>query len=52
MPAPTRTCWSITEALLLPKLIRLGPTLYGASFTLLKLLPACHILRRAQERGE
>jgi cysteine synthase A len=52
MQAPTRTYESITEALLLPKLIRLGPRLYGASFTLMKLLPACHILRRAEERGE
>ncbi|MET9554806.1 cysteine synthase family protein [Streptomyces sp. NPDC006645] len=43
---------SITEAQMMPRLVRIGPRLYGAVFTLMKLLPAHHILREAQERGE
>lgn len=43
---------SITEAQLMPRLIRIGPNLYGAAFTLMKLLPAHYILQRAAERGE
>ncbi len=39
------------EAYLLPRLIRLAPNLYAASFTLMKLVPARHILRRAQAAG-
>ncbi|MFD9478344.1 MULTISPECIES: pyridoxal-phosphate dependent enzyme [Streptomyces] len=42
----------ITEATLLPKIVRLGPTFYGAVFTLMKLVPARYILRRALDRGE
>ncbi|MFD0266207.1 cysteine synthase family protein [Streptomyces sp. NPDC127106] len=42
----------ITEATLLPKVVRLGPNLYGAVFSLMKLVPARYILRRALERGE
>lgn len=42
----------ITEARLLPQLVRLGGGLYGAVFTLMKLIPARHILRRAADRGE
>lgn len=41
-----------TEAQLLPRMIRLTDNLYGASFTLMKLVPAHHIVRRAVERGE
>ncbi len=42
----------ITEAQMMPRLVRLGPNLYGAVFTLMKLLPARYILRRAMERGD
>ncbi|AKG46650.1 cystathionine beta-synthase/cysteine synthase [Streptomyces xiamenensis] len=42
----------ITEATLLPRIVRLGSNLYGAVFTLMKLVPARYILRRALERGE
>ncbi|HEX6967243.1 MAG TPA: pyridoxal-phosphate dependent enzyme [Micromonosporaceae bacterium] len=41
----------ITEAQLLPRLVRLGPNLVGAAFTLMKLVPARHILRRAVTDG-
>lgn len=41
----------VTEAQLLPRLIRLGPNLYGAAFTLMKLIPARHILTQAVARG-
>lgn len=40
-----------TEAYLLPRLIRLAPNLYAACFTLMKLVPARHILRRAMVAG-
>lgn len=40
-----------TEAYQLPRLIRLGPTLYAAAFTLMKMIPARYILRRAAEQG-
>lgn len=43
---------SITEAQKLPRLIRLGPNFYGATFTLMKLLPATYILERAGKRGD
>lgn len=39
------------EAYLLPRLIRLAPNLYAASFTLMKLVPARHILRHATAAG-
>lgn len=52
MPVSARTYQSIAEAQLLPRLIRLGPNLYGAAFTLMKLLPATYILQRADERAE
>ncbi|MGH9039036.1 MAG: cysteine synthase family protein [Acidimicrobiia bacterium] len=42
---------SITTALEMPRLVRLGPNLFGAAFTLMKLLPARHILDRAREDG-
>lgn len=42
---------SITTALELPRLVRLGPNLFGAAFTLMKLLPARHILDRARAEG-
>lgn len=40
-----------TEAYQLPRLIRLGANLYGACFTLMKMIPARFILRRAAEDG-
>ncbi|SCD35135.1 cysteine synthase A [Streptomyces sp. Termitarium-T10T-6] len=40
-----------TEALLLPRIIRFGQNLYGASFTLMKLVPARHILLKAERTG-
>jgi cysteine synthase A len=40
-----------TEAYLLPRLIRLAPNLYAACFTLMKLVPARYILRRAMATG-
>lgn len=43
---------SVTEAQMMPRLIRLGPNLYGAVFTLMKLLPAHYILDRAVRRGD
>jgi cysteine synthase A len=42
----------ITQAQLLPRVVRLGPNLYGAVFTLMKLVPARYILRKALDRGE
>ncbi|MET9255199.1 pyridoxal-phosphate dependent enzyme [Streptomyces sp. NPDC003717] len=42
----------ITQAQLLPRMIRLGDNLYGASFSLMKLVPARHILLKAVERGD
>ncbi|MEV5210946.1 cysteine synthase family protein [Micromonospora sp. NPDC053740] len=36
----------------MPRLIRLGPNLYGAAFTLMKLLPAMYILQRAEDQGK
>ena len=40
-----------TEAYQLPKLIRLAPNLYGACFTLMKMIPARYILRKAEREG-
>lgn len=40
-----------TEAVLLPRIIRLGANLYGAAFTLMKLVPARHILLKAEKAG-
>ncbi|MFI9553045.1 cysteine synthase family protein [Nonomuraea endophytica] len=34
-----------------PRLVRLGPNLWAACFTLMKLIPARYILRRAAEQG-
>ena len=42
---------TITRALELPRIVRLGPNLYGAAFSLMKLLPARHILDRARDDG-
>lgn len=39
------------DACRLPSLIRLAPNLYGARFTLMKMVPARYILRRAAEQG-
>ena len=46
-----RAFQEITEALLLPRVVRLGGQLYGAVFTLMKLVPARHILSTALRRG-
>ena len=40
---------TITGALELPRIVRLGPNLFGAAFSLMKLLPARHILDRARD---
>jgi cysteine synthase len=40
-----------TDAYQLPKLVRLAPNLYAACFTLMKLIPARFILRRAAASG-
>ncbi|MCI0687685.1 MAG: cysteine synthase family protein [Sporichthyaceae bacterium] len=40
-----------TEAYQVPKLIRLAPNLYAACFTLMKMIPARYILRRAEVEG-
>lgn len=40
-----------TDAYQLPRLVRLGRNLYGACFTLMKMVPARFILRRAAEQG-
>ena len=42
---------TITGALELPRIVHLGPNLFGAAFTLMKLLPARHILDRARADG-
>lgn len=41
-----------TEAYQLPRLVRLAPNLYAVCFTLMKMIPARFILRRAAENGE
>ncbi|MBV9823616.1 MAG: pyridoxal-phosphate dependent enzyme [Actinobacteria bacterium] len=40
-----------TQALQLPRLIRLTPNLYAASFVLMKMIPARYILRKALADG-
>ncbi|MEO3926456.1 cysteine synthase family protein [Micromonosporaceae bacterium B7E4] len=40
-----------SDAIAMPKLVRLGPNLVGAAFTLMKLVPARYILRRAARDG-
>jgi cysteine synthase len=40
-----------TEAYQIPKLIRLAPNLYAAAFTLMKMIPARHILKKAEAEG-
>jgi cysteine synthase len=52
MAATTLLYEEITEAQMMPRLVRLGPNLFGAVFSLMKLLPARYILRNAIERGE
>jgi cysteine synthase A len=42
---------TITGALELPRIVHLGPNLFGAAFSLMKLLPARHILDRARNDG-
>jgi len=42
---------TITGALELPRIVHLGHNLYGAAFSLMKLLPARHILDRARVDG-
>ncbi|HEY0639715.1 MAG TPA: cysteine synthase family protein [Pseudonocardiaceae bacterium] len=40
-----------TDAYQLPRLVRLAPNLYAAAFTLMKMIPARHILRKAERDG-
>ncbi|MFC3965636.1 pyridoxal-phosphate dependent enzyme [Nocardia jiangsuensis] len=42
----------IVEATVRPHVVRLSDNLYGAVFTLMKMVPARHILRNAMQRGE
>jgi len=42
----------VTDAYQLPRLIRLGPNLYGAAFTLMKMVPARYILNKALADGQ
>ncbi|MGC4892266.1 PLP-dependent cysteine synthase family protein [Micromonospora sp. DT31] len=46
-----RAAVEATEAYQLPRLLRLEPNLYAACFTLMKMVPARHILRRALADG-
>jgi len=41
-----------SEALKWPRLIRLGPNFYAAVFTIMKLLPASFMVRKAEESGK
>jgi hypothetical protein len=41
----------MTEAMALPRLVRIGDNLYAAVFNLMKLLPAKHIIERARQEG-
>jgi cysteine synthase len=41
-----------TDAYQMPRLIRLGPNLYGAAFTLMKMVPARYILNKALAGGQ
>lgn len=40
-----------TDAYQLPRLVQIGPNLYAACFTLMKLVPARFILRKAEKDG-
>src|SRR5690349_14407119 len=42
----------ITAALALPRIVHLGGNLYGAVFTLMKIVPARHILLKAERSGQ
>ncbi|MGW9250403.1 pyridoxal-phosphate dependent enzyme [Streptomyces badius] len=52
MTLPSAPFDDITDAQLLPRVIHLGGNLYGAVFTLMKLVPARHILRTAVNSGQ
>ena len=43
---------NVVDAIALPRIVWLRPNLIGLSFTLMKLLPARFIIRRALEEGE
>lgn len=43
---------NIVDAIALPRIVWLRPNLIGLAFTLMKLLPARHIVRKASESGE
>ena len=50
---PLRTGFvEATEAYQIPKLVKLAPNLYGVAFTLMKMIPARFILRRAEQDGK
>ncbi|MFF3350339.1 cysteine synthase family protein [Streptomyces sp. NPDC002779] len=46
-----RTFGNYSDSIALPKLVKLGPNLFGAAFTLMKLIPARHILHKAARSG-
>jgi cysteine synthase A len=41
-----------TAAVEVPQIVRLGPNLFGAVFTLMKMIPARYILQQAVRRGD
>jgi len=49
-PITSRVAYAtIAEAMMLPRMIKLGENLYGAAFHLMKLLPADFMLKRARD---
>jgi cysteine synthase A len=52
MPPIATAFTDIAEATLLPRVVSLGPNLFGAVFSLMKLVPARYILRRAAVEGK
>jgi S-sulfo-L-cysteine synthase (3-phospho-L-serine-dependent) len=49
---PVTTHGDAVEAMSVPTLVELAPGLFAAAFPLMKVLPARHILDRAEEEGE
>ncbi|MFE0020223.1 cysteine synthase family protein [Amycolatopsis sp. NPDC059021] len=47
----TATLADVVDTYRVPRVVRLGPNLFGAAFFLMKLIPARHILRQAREAG-
>ncbi|MGW9348820.1 PLP-dependent cysteine synthase family protein [Nocardiopsis flavescens] len=50
-PASPAAFDDMTEAMALPRVVRVGEGLYAAVFNLMKLLPAKHIIERARQGG-